>query len=100
MVCFQAVGTKLPHTSYKQPHNPVNTVVLKAYDLFGKAQNRMINEQNKIKNSQVFLFPTFFSFYDFSERFNFLSSFLGDSGSFLCFPLKFFAGSWHAAGRN
>ena len=41
-----------------------------------------------------------FSFYDFSERFTFLSSFLGDSSSFLCFPLKFFAGSWHAAGRN
>ena len=38
-------GTKLPHTSYKQPHNPVNTVVLKAYDLFGKAQNRMVNQQ-------------------------------------------------------
>ena len=107
MVCFQAVGTKLPHTSYKQSHNPVNTVVLKAYDLFGKAQNRMVNQQATrswktfvFKNSQVFLFPTFFSFYDFSERFNFLSSFLGDSGSFLCFPLKFFAGSWHAAGRN
>ena len=45
-MCFQAVRTKLSDTSYKQPQKLVSHSVLNAYNFFGKAQNRMVNQQD------------------------------------------------------
>ena len=46
MGCFQAVRTKLCHPIYKQTCKPVNHGVLKTCNFFGKAQNRVINQQD------------------------------------------------------
>ena len=41
---FQAVKTKLIHSSYKQPHKPVSHSVFKVYNCLGKAHSRIVNQ--------------------------------------------------------
>lgn len=65
---FQAVRTKLYHTSCKQHiYKPVTHSVLKVYNLFVKAQNRIANQLNKLWVRKVLNvpLPTFVSFTDF-----------------------------------
>lgn len=73
---FQAVRTKLYHTSCKQHiYKPVTHSVLKVYNLFVKAQNRSANQLNKLWVRKVLNvpLPIFVSFTDFCGLFNFLS---------------------------
>ena len=76
MGCFQAVRTKLCHPIYKQTCKPVNHGVLKTCNFFGKAQNRVINQQDTqtwisfvFEKSRIFNFPIFVSIYRFLGTF-------------------------------
>ena len=67
MTCFQAVRTKLSHTSYKQPHKPVSYGVRKAYNFFVKNQNGENLYLNQLYARKVssFLFLAVFSCHSF-----------------------------------
>ena len=65
MACFQAVRIKLSLACYRQPHKLVSRGILKAYNFFGKAQNRVVNLQDirieisfVFEKSESFPFPT------------------------------------------
>ena len=106
LLCWLAIiidallWTKQSQTSYNQPHKSIIHGVLKAYNLFRWAQNRMVNQQgypylNKLHVQKVwtFSFPLFcFVLRDslkVSTVFDYII--LRDSGCFFCFPLKIFA---------
>ena len=106
LVCWLAIiidallWTKQSQTSYNQPHKSIIHGVLKAYNLFRWAQNRMVNQQgypylNKLHVQKVWSlsFPLFcFVLRDslkVSTVFDYII--LRDSGCFFCFPLKIFA---------
>ena len=93
LVCRLAItvdalsGTKRSQTSCKEPHKPIINGVLKAYNLFRWAQNRMVNQQrcpylNKLHVWKVSRFPF--------PYFCFLLKILWTTVS--CYPLKFCAG--------
>lgn len=80
---FQAVRTKLYYTSCKQHiYKPVTHSVLKVYNLFVKAQNRIANQLNKLWVKKVLNvpLPTFCFLYRFLWTFQFSLV-----HSFLCF---------------
>ena len=98
VACFQAVRTKLSHTSYKQQHRPVSRCVLKAFNVFGKAQNRMANQPDTriwisfvFEKSPVFFFRIFICFFRSLWRFQLSFAYLAWRGSFL---------SWNFAQEN
>ena len=76
VACSLAVGAKLSHTSYQQLQKPVSHSVSERETIFGKAQNGMVNHQNKYLNKvcvptvSVFLLTSFCSFLQFSLNFS------------------------------
>ena len=82
VVCFQAVRTKLPHTSYKQPHNPVNTIVWLVWQ--SSKQNGKSTSYPFLKNLCVqklasFPFPDFFFLLRFLRTFQFSFDLFGET---------------------
>ena len=90
--------------------------VLNTYSFFGKAQNKVVNQQNtcNLKNfvseksyllsEKSYLFLPFyllsFPFANYYERFNFFSYILRVTGCFPRSPLNFCAGNWCATTKK
>ena len=101
VACFQAVRIKLSLACYRQPHKLVSRGILKAYNFFGKAQNRVVNLQDirieisfVFEKSESFPFPTLFFLSQISMNvLNFLLLILRDGGFLLYLPSKLYAGN-------
>ena len=78
--CQDQVVSQVTH-----PNKPLSHRVLKTYNVFNAAQNRIENQQDA-RNSiglELSFFPILFPFTDFYERPNFLSLILRDSNCLL-----------------
>ena len=91
--CFQAVKTKRPHASFKQPHKPSVTVFLKRIAFSVKLKTECFANLEFFHCSILVFF-----FLQISVNFsNYPLLILQNCG---CFPLKFCAGNWRAVGQN
>ena len=83
--CQDQVVSQVTH-----PNKPLSHRVLKTYNVFNAAQNRIENQQDtrnsislEFESLELSFFPILFPFTDFYERPNFLSLILRDSNCLL-----------------